>query len=118
MIDDDDRPSLDAIAVVQQNPSRHRLVIHHRAVLAAKIFDARVIQRDEDARVAPRDTGGIELHCRCWNATDDVLALSQRDSASAGHDPPTDACNVRYRSLKFADKSVADAVRCANQRLC
>ena len=114
MVDDDDGTDGNPVAVVKRDRSGHRLLVHHRAVLAAEVLDARVSGGDENPRVAARDPGRVELNGRRRLPADDVLAVGERDAARSGDDPAADDGRRRDRPLQLARERVADAVRRTN----
>jgi hypothetical protein len=76
---DDDGAEPNLIAIDERDRLAHGLAFEERAVLAAQIFDGRLLTQEQHARVVARHPWGIDPDGGIPCAPEDVLALGQRN---------------------------------------
>ena len=111
MKDDQRGTDMDLIAVAKHDAIGDGLIGEPHAILATEIVQHRATLADDDARMSPRYARHIEANDRGGVASDDILARSQGDTMSSGHDAATLGGRRGQLAVKPHGGRVTDAVR-------
>ena len=91
VIRDLNRSHAQPIAIVQAPLTCERLLTYQGAVLAAQVFDERVLLVGDDSRVTTGDARDIEADSRCRVAANKILSNPQWNSPGSGENPAADS---------------------------